>query len=180
MTQLVFSASDEVTPYTQYPLDIFYCDWVKGETKLMKRSFPSVDKTTAYQILLSIESLFVDILSAPTPVYSSLMSAVVSGTKKSPGTLLANKISLPTFLASLGGHDIEDSESVDKHGGVGTGNVVDTEDTDEPCESLVPDIVHFLPVMMPSAYSKIGFSHQGNLLLISRVTLMLNGYSLMA
>lgn len=59
------------------------------------------------------------------------------------GTLLANKVSLPTFLASLGGHDIEDSESVDKHGGVGTGNVVDTEDTDEPCESLVPDIRAF-------------------------------------
>jgi len=137
MTQLVFSASDEVTPYTQYPLDIFYCDWVKGETKLMKRSFPSVDKTTAYQILLSIESLFVEILSAPTPVYSSLMSAVVSGTKKSPGTLLANKISLPTFLASLGGHDIEDRESVDIQGGV------DTEDTDESCKSLIPDIRAF-------------------------------------
>jgi exodeoxyribonuclease V gamma subunit len=137
MTQLVFSASDEVTPYTQYPLDIFYCDWVKGETKLMKRSFPSVDKTTAYQILLSIESLFVEILSAPTPVYSSLMSAVVSGTKKSPGTLLANKISLPTFLASLGGHDIEDIESVDIQGGV------DTEDTDESCKSLIPDIRAF-------------------------------------
>ena len=143
MTQLVFSASDDVTPHTQYPLDIFYCDWVKGETKLMKRTFSAVDKNTARQVLLSIESLFVGILSAPTPVYSSLMSAVVSGTKKSPGTLLANKVTLPIFLASLEANSKIDAEFEDGAQGGGIQFDSDTEDTEEVGKSLIPDICAF-------------------------------------
>ena len=140
MTQLVFSASVEVTPYTQYPLDIYYCDWVKGETKLMKRTFPAIDQNTACRILLSIESLFIAILSAPTPVYSSLISAVVSGTKKSPGTLLASKVSLPIFLTSIGNDDI--SENVPAESKSDEYREGD-ESARETCTSLAPDISAF-------------------------------------
>ena len=94
MTQLIFCCSDEVTHYHNYPLCIYYCDWEKGETKLVKRSYSPLDKQTAIRILHLIEALFVRLYTTPTPLYASLLSTLIHGKKKSAGVALANKITL--------------------------------------------------------------------------------------
>ena len=91
ISQLVFSSSDEATTYSQYPLDIFYCDWEKGETTLMKRRFAALEKETAQQLLLFVESLFVTIYTAPTPLYASLIAELVPGKRKSDSAAIVSQ-----------------------------------------------------------------------------------------
>jgi len=97
MMQLVFCSAQETTAYTQYPLDIYYCDWAKGETKLIRRRFAPIDKDTATSLLLFIEKLFVSVYRAPTPAYSSLINELVHGKKRSLSATLASKMTVSSL-----------------------------------------------------------------------------------
>ncbi len=97
ISQLIFSSSDEATSYTQYPLDIYYCDWEKGETTLMKRRFAAIQKETAKKLLRFIESLFVKLYTAPTPLYSSLIAEIVPGKRRSDSAALVSMASPEHF-----------------------------------------------------------------------------------
>ena len=97
ITQLVFSSSDDETPYQNYPLDIFYCDWEKGETKLLKRRFNPFDQRSARQLLLFIEHLYLTIYTTPTPLYSSLFAELVPGKRKSDSAELVAQITPERF-----------------------------------------------------------------------------------
>ncbi|WP_334062514.1 exodeoxyribonuclease V subunit gamma [Alteromonas genovensis] len=92
MSQLVFCAESEASTHHGYPLDIYYCDWEKGETKLMKRRFAPFDAATAENILLFIEQLYMAILTAPTPLYRSLYSDLVPGKRNSDSKAIVGEI----------------------------------------------------------------------------------------
>ena len=92
MSQLVFCADSETSTHHGYPLDIYYCDWEKGETKLMKRRFAPLDAATAENILLFIEQLYMAILTAPTPLYRSLYSDLVPGKRNSDSKAIVGEI----------------------------------------------------------------------------------------
>jgi exodeoxyribonuclease V gamma subunit len=92
MSQLVFCADSETSTHHGYPLDIYYCDWEKGETKLMKRRFAPFDAATAENILLFIEHLYMAILTAPTPLYRSLYSDLVPGKRNSDSKAIVGEI----------------------------------------------------------------------------------------
>lgn len=121
IAQLVFCSSDEASSYQDYPLDIYYCDWEKGETKLLKRRFTCFDSDTARQILLFIEQLYIAIYTAPTPLYRSLFSDLIPGKRKSESAAVVAGIKPEMFgelvatlsaLAAAGPHDgAEDEES---------------------------------------------------------------------
>jgi exodeoxyribonuclease V gamma subunit len=92
MSQLVFCADNETSTHHGYPLDIYYCDWEKGETKLMKCRFAPIDAATAESILLFIEQLYMAILTAPTPLYRSLYSDLVPGKRNSESKAIVGEI----------------------------------------------------------------------------------------
>jgi exodeoxyribonuclease V gamma subunit len=92
MSQLVFCADSETSTHHGYPLDIYYCDWEKGETKLMKRRFAPLDAATAENILLFIEQLYMAILTAPTPLYRSLYSDLVPGKRNSDSKAIVGEV----------------------------------------------------------------------------------------
>ncbi len=97
ISQLVFSSNEDATPYRHYPLDIFYCDWEKGETTLMKQRFASFDSQTASSLLLFIEQLYIAIYTTPTPLYSSLMSELVPGKRKSVSAAIISEVTPERF-----------------------------------------------------------------------------------
>ncbi|WP_420933099.1 exodeoxyribonuclease V subunit gamma [Alteromonas sp. A081] len=92
MSQLVFCTDSETSTHHGYPLDIYYCDWEKGETKLMKRRFAPLDAATAENMLLFIEQLYMAILTAPTPLYRSLYSDLVPGKRNSDSKVIVGEI----------------------------------------------------------------------------------------
>lgn len=83
ISQLVFCSEEERQSYSHYPLDIYFCDWEKGETTLMKRRCMPLDKDIAAQILLFIEALFIRLYTTPTPLYRSLFNDFIPGKRKS-------------------------------------------------------------------------------------------------
>ena len=92
LTHLVFCSSDETAHYSNYPLTIFYCIWEKEKTLLKKCVYPPIEKQTAIRILQLVEALFISIYTAPTPIYASLFNNLIAGKKKSPGAILASKV----------------------------------------------------------------------------------------
>ncbi|BFT30035.1 hypothetical protein D210916BOD24_12110 [Alteromonas sp. D210916BOD_24] len=103
ITQLVFSSSDHETHYRDYPLDIFYCDWEKGETTLLKRRYDPFDPKTARQLLLFIERLYLTIYTAPTPLYRSLFEDLIPGKRKSDSAEIVAQIKPECFHDILSG-----------------------------------------------------------------------------
>jgi len=89
ISQLVFSSSEEATPYSRYPLDVYSCAWEKGETILKKRRFNAFERDTAIQLLLFIEQLYMALYTSPTPFYSSLFDTFIPGTRKSESQPIA-------------------------------------------------------------------------------------------
>ncbi|NDV90651.1 exodeoxyribonuclease V subunit gamma [Alteromonas sp. 345S023] len=100
ITQLVFCSSDEASSIAGYPLDIYYCDWDKGETLLIKRRFAWMDSHTAQHILLFIEQLYITLYTTPTPLYRSLFSDLVPGKRKSDSAAIVASIK-PAMFADL-------------------------------------------------------------------------------
>ena len=97
ITLLVFSAQDDGGGYQHYPLDIYYCDWEKGETKLLKRHYRTIEPDSARSVLTLIEHLFITLYTAPTPIYSSLFAELVPGKRKSESAALVAEIQPELF-----------------------------------------------------------------------------------
>jgi len=97
ITQLVFCAQGAEGQYQHYPLDVFFCDWDKGDIKLMKRHYTPFDAETAKDVLLFIEHLFVALYSSPTPMYSCLFAEIVPGKRKSDSAAIVAEIQPPLF-----------------------------------------------------------------------------------
>lgn len=99
ITQLIFSSTSEGAKHKGFPLDVFFCDWVKGETKLMKRRFQPFEPQIAEQLLLFIEQLYLKVYSEPTPLFSSLFSEIVPGKRKSASASIVAEIKPERFAA---------------------------------------------------------------------------------
>mgnify|MGYP001226687274 CR=1 FL=1 len=97
MSQLVFSANTDTHTYSGYPLDIYYCSWEKGETTLIKRRYAPFDTSTAQNILLFIEQLYISIFTAPTPLYASQFNDLVPGKRNSESKALVSDITPAIF-----------------------------------------------------------------------------------
>jgi len=98
ISQLVFCSSETTTSHSGYPLDVFYCDWEKGETNLVKRRFMAFEKDIAQQLLLFIERLYIAIYTAPTPLYRSAFDELVPGKRNSQSAALVKKIKPEHFI----------------------------------------------------------------------------------
>lgn len=100
ISQLVFCSNEEASSIAGYPLDIYYCDWEKGETQLMKRRFAWLDSHTAQHILLFIEQLYITLYTTPTPLYRSLFSDLIPGKRKSDSASIVSSVK-PAMFANL-------------------------------------------------------------------------------
>jgi exodeoxyribonuclease V gamma subunit len=97
ISQLIFSSSEEATSHAQLPLDVFFCDWEKGETTLMKRRFMPVPKETAQKLLQFVEVLFTTVYTVPTPIYSSLIAELVPGKRRSESAAIVSQATPERF-----------------------------------------------------------------------------------
>ena len=114
ISQLIFSSSEEATSHAQLPLDVFFCDWEKGETTLMKRRFMPVPKETAQKLLQFVEVLFTTVYTVPTPLYSSLMAELVPGKRRSESAAIVSQATPERFndiVSALLSHQDEDTAS---------------------------------------------------------------------
>ena len=116
ISQLVFCSSETSTSYSGYPLDVFYCDWEKGETTLIKRCFKAFEREVAQQILLFIERLYIAIYTTPTPLYRSAFNDLVPGKRNSHSATLVKEIK-PERFAEIVEALLAQSETVTNNGG---------------------------------------------------------------
>jgi len=116
ISQLVFCSEEERQRYSHYPLDIYFCDWEKGETKLMKRRCMPMDKDIAAQILLFIEALFIRLYTTPTPLYRSLFADFIPGKRKSDSASVVAMIKPDVYHQLLDGLSDVSGMSVESEG----------------------------------------------------------------
>lgn len=132
ISQLVFCSSETSTSHSGYPLDVFYCDWEKGETTLIKRRFMAFEKHIAQQLLLFIERLYVAIYTAPTPLYRSAFSELVPGKRNSQSAALVKKIK-PEHFGDIVAALLGQSETA-------SNNVVTRDDVSESTVTLINNV----------------------------------------